>query len=266
MPPRNRKKNKGKERKAKKVEAERVRLRWMWWGLATGEKEICGKNIVCNHGCDILSNELSDHPVSRFMDEYIIHWNQGGMATVEMIAPTIKTHPQIWNDKSLRENTVSILTRMGANLFLSMSKHRPPLSPNEERRIINGVLHLARTIGVLKHYDCNFNDHRVPDLDSKMRDLQSNISSNMRDCLKFFSKRVSCTCLKRMHQEARRTQPKMGRCMNCEEEMKRVALSVCSRCMITQYCSRECQVAHWPDHKESCNRYVNSKKQIEWGT
>jgi len=27
----------------------------------------------------------------------------------------------------------------------------------------------------------------------------------------------------------------------------------CSKCQIAKYCSRECQLANWPDHKELCN-------------
>lgn len=33
-----------------------------------------------------------------------------------------------------------------------------------------------------------------------------------------------------------------------------VALSVCSRCRTTAYCSRECQTASWPTHKANCQR------------
>jgi len=60
-----------------------------------------------------------------------------------------------------------------------------------------------------------------------------------------------------MHSEARKTTPKLGLCWGCEKEVERTALSVCSRCMIEKYCSRECQLADWRDHKEQCDDYVN---------
>ena len=75
-----------------------------------------------------------------------------------------------------------------------------------------------------------------------------------------------------MHLETRKKEPKMGNCYTCNNEMERVSLSVCSRCMIEQYCSRECQVAAWPKHKEDCDEYVristNNKqnKQQDIGT
>lgn len=33
-----------------------------------------------------------------------------------------------------------------------------------------------------------------------------------------------------------------------------VNLSACNRCLLARYCSRECQVAHWPSHKLVCKR------------
>ena len=120
---------------------------------------------------------------------------------------------------------------------------------------IANVCCVAQSIVALEH--CNGAD----DIDlvlnkqlvqKKIRNLINGVS-NRRDALKFFRKRTSCKCLKKMHLEARKSTPKMGICYGCNEEMDRVLLSVCSRCMVTQYCSRECQVADWPEHKEDCD-------------
>ena len=35
----------------------------------------------------------------------------------------------------------------------------------------------------------------------------------------------------------------------------------CSRCKSEYYCSRECQVKHWKQHKEFCNLMVASQKE-----
>jgi len=100
----------------------------------------------------------------------------------------------------------------------------------------------------------------------KVRDLRLGTSSISRDALKFYSKRVSCSCLKSKHQKARRTIPKTGRCLNCNEEMERVALSVCGRCMVMQYCSKECQVFHWPKHKDDCDIFVAKDRYLQTKT
>ncbi|KAL7541255.1 hypothetical protein ACHAXR_011342 [Thalassiosira sp. AJA248-18] len=40
-------------------------------------------------------------------------------------------------------------------------------------------------------------------------------------------------------------------CANCKKGLDRDAPS-CSRCNISRYCGRECQVSHWKDHKKEC--------------
>ena len=103
---------------------------------------------------------------------------------------------------------------------------------------------IAHFILGLEHYDV---DGIISVLNSqmfalKLRDLDAGVTSEKRDALKFFRKRTSCKCLKKMHLEARKSTPKMGLCWHCEQEKERVSLSVCSRCMTDQYCSRECQI------------------------
>ncbi len=39
-------------------------------------------------------------------------------------------------------------------------------------------------------------------------------------------------------------------CTVCNQPSK----SKCSRCNSVHYCSRECQLLHWPDHKAQCNK------------
>ena len=121
---------------------------------------------------------------------------------------------------------MNIMTRMGTNSILSGA----PLSRS---------LTIATSITLLEHYDGNDSLNKTINsrgVQTKMRDLNTSIirSNNTRDVLKFYSKRISCSCLKDMYQEARRTLPKTGKCFGCQKEKERVALSVCSRCMIEQ--------------------------------
>ena len=239
-----RKKNKGKDRKAKKeadrVEAERVRARNVWFKWVTGHKDLVGKTITCKHvmGENILSMS-DDHPVVRFMDILF-------SGSAKNITSVIDSYPQVWNEDRYREMTVRSLIRVGTNMLFS------------EDANVTGASTLARVIMLLEQYDgpdsvvAVMNSRRVQ---MKVRDLRIGTSSISRDALKFYSKRVSCSCLKSKHQKARRTIPKTGRCLNCNEEMERVALSVCGRCMVMQYCSKECQVFHWPKHKDDCDIY-----------
>ena len=249
MPATSRKRNKGKERKAKrqakKEEKERADANRLW-------RSGCRSNTGCNHGFDVDVVISDDHPVSTFMDQYHINFQYKRMSISQNLREIFKSHRYIWNNESYRKLTIDILVRIGTNLLL------------DRKQIDNSwPVCIAQSIVALEHYngtddiDLVLNKRLVV---SKWRDLAPSISSGRRDNLKFFRKRLSCSCLKEKHLEARKNEHKTGVCYRCKVIKERVVLSVCSRCMIEQYCSRECQLADWPEHKSSCDIYVRANQ------
>ena len=191
-----------------------------------------------------------DHPVSNFMDQFYMNLYKG-LTVQRTLKEIFKSHQQIWNNEKHRKLVLAILARIGTNFLLR----------KEEECDVTWPVFIAQSVIALEHYngtddiDLVFNSRVVF---SKNRDLNITGSSR-RDCLKFYRKRISCKCLKKRHLEARKTTPKFGICEYCEQEKERVALSVCSRCMIYQYCSRECQVADWHEHKCLCDNVSGNK-------
>jgi len=259
MPPSSRKRNKGKERKAKqqakKDENERAIIHGVWINYCSIRD--------CNHGHEMVV-PADDHPVSNFIDQFFMNLEQN--KTVEQLFRDLfKSHPQIWNNESYRELVIGIMIRIGSNMLL------------DEDMPTSWPLIIAQSLMVLEHYDGTDNIDSVlysktstskrstlvgtssSKRDTKCRDLNITGSSR-RDALKFYRKRTTCKCLKKMHLEARKTMPKMGNCWHCHKEMERVSLSVCSRCMVPQYCSRECQLSDWPGHVSDCDMWSNRKK------
>jgi hypothetical protein len=47
-------------------------------------------------------------------------------------------------------------------------------------------------------------------------------------------------------------QPDDSKCRQCSKASE--SLQRCGRCKTVCYCSKECQVAHWPTHKANCKR------------
>ncbi|KYR01632.1 hypothetical protein DLAC_01633 [Tieghemostelium lacteum] len=46
------------------------------------------------------------------------------------------------------------------------------------------------------------------------------------------------------------------------DKKKTLKLLECSGCKSVKYCCKDCQVSHWPTHKEACNK-IKEQKQIE---
>ena len=237
-----RKRNKGKERKAKKQEKENIARAELcdWRRWARGEDENNKKVIECDHECTVEIPDSLDHPVCRFMD---------GLFSSQISLFYLEAHSNLWKDENNRIMTRGILISIGTTLLLltnhtAYTKHTAHtilLLENYDEKMKVESIYMTRTVGV------------------KITDLHG---GNMRDVLKFFSKRTSCSCLKKMHSDARKTMPKQGFCQYCNAAKERARLSVCSRCRIQQYCSRECQVAGWLGHKRCCDEYVRAHSQF----
>ena len=265
-----RKRNKGRERKAKKAENKRASIDGVWRNLLSGEKQNVGMSIECNHGCSYPIESLSKHhPVSNFMDDLFIQWfegidnyyNKGGSMfrdVLQILSDVSPAHTQLLSSDSYREIAIKIMTIIGSNMVIADAL---------VKNIVTGpYLDIARVIVVLEQYNGTgkiINTINNPSATIKMRNLDMRSSSKLRDGLKFFSKRVSCDCIKKFHLDARKRVPKMGNCVGCEKEVEREKLSVCSRCMVTQYCSRKCQVTDRSNHEKYCNSFVLQQKYSE---
>ena len=173
------------------------------------------------------------------------------MEVSQALGELFKSHPHKWNNESYRKAAIDILVRIGTNMLVKVTDVSWPVCTAQA---IIGLEHYHDTDNIISIFN-----GRV--VSSKWRDLNLSGSSSRRDVLKFFRKRISCKCLKKMHLEARKSTPKTGICWGCKEENERVMLSICSRCKIAQHCSRECQLAQWPFHEESCDEYTRIHKE-----
>ncbi|KAL9187046.1 hypothetical protein ACHAXT_010766 [Thalassiosira profunda] len=93
-----------------------------------------------------------------------------------------------------------------------------------------------------------------------MRNLLENTE---REANKFLSKRIPCQCLDERYKQLKETAPRTGICSNCRETKRCKDLMLCTRCRLTQYCSRECQTADWSRHKkEECDEMSCYDKRL----
>jgi MYND finger len=92
-----------------------------------------------------------------------------------------------------------------------------------------------------------------------MTEQHVNLDST-RNLVRFFSSRIPCHCL---DQKKRENREKLGRCCykNCEKSALDKSLMTCSKCLIIKYCSRDCQVSDWPEHRKLCRMLANTGKK-----
>ena len=242
--PSSRKRNKGKERKAKKDAA-----RLGWWKNWNRE----GERTSCTHGCVVLPPP--DHAVLRFMNSFEAKTQCGAFQIFELsevMEKTFKLHPEVWNNDEYRQMAISILVSVGTNLILRGANEEDNYS--FEAQFALGIL-------LLESYDGG--DFDGTTLRAVLKG--SNVAKGgKREVLKFYSKRLPCSCLQEKYKEAKKTLPKLGRCSYCKQTKERTSLMTCGACKVPTYCSRECQVADWSGsgHKAACGVYTGARNVL----
>ena len=111
--PASRKRNKGKERKAKqlvkKEENDRAGANRYW-------RSFCSTIAECNHGHPLVPD---DHPVSSFMDQFVINLRHKGMTVGRTLREISKSHTNIWNNERYRKLAIGILAHIGTNMLVT---------------------------------------------------------------------------------------------------------------------------------------------------
>ena len=203
------------------------------------------RRFRCNHGCVVPP---SDHAVSRFMNTIDEGWNKD-RDVLAVVCDAVEVNPEVWNNADYRQMAIDILLSIGTNMILDGSNHRM-------------AQYFGICISTLECYDGEGDSEKAQNL-AQVKVLRSlPFGSGVRDALKFYTKRVACSCLKDSYKHARKTLPKIGMCDNCQQVKERASLMTCGRCKVPLYCSRECQVANVPAHKEECSKFADIRRQL----
>eukprot|EP00956_Cyclotella_meneghiniana_P024195 scaffold48279_cov50-Cyclotella_meneghiniana.AAC.5 len=104
-----------------------------------------------------------------------------------------------------------------------------------------------------RNNDLDLNDKVVAKAIVESRRMLDDIRCT-RDIVRFVHKRNSCDCLKSIYNELKKTTKRQTLCHNCGQMKNHKDIKACSKCNNALYCSRECQLAHWPEHKDGCKQ------------
>ena len=120
--------------------------------------------------------------------------------------------------------------------------------------IVRGTLFYISVITMIEvrdRYDEVMNVHVA----GEVRKCLDDIADCPRETVKFFHRRNSCGCLKELYYKLKESTQRTAACWNCMNIVEIRKLSRCLHCKVAQYCSYDCAVAHWQEHKEECKQW-----------
>eukprot|EP00984_Skeletonema_dohrnii_P001341 scaffold418_cov92-Skeletonema_dohrnii-CCMP3373.AAC.4 len=257
-----RKRNQGKARKAAKAKAEeranddnnQRRNGRQQQSLAALMQQLqngAASDTKCWHGCQHV-DKMCIHLVDAFRDAF---YDTSGDADISDCLTAahyaaMNKFADVWNDSAKMEIAISLLLFMGTQFVLdgnyTIARDFATFTRYFEEHVAV-KLHQTRALvnfpKIIETYLAGnpFDMHKHP--------------SDLHTLVKFFRKRIFCSCLDAKYEEVKSI-TKVGFCFNLQCNLPRVERSetmYCSRCRSVTYCSRECQTAHWAQHKPVCD-------------
>ena len=78
-----------------------------------------------------------------------------------------------------------------------------------------------------------------------------------RGVINCLARETPCDCMKHRKLQAK-SMEKVTVCQACNRVLPKEQALVCSGCGVASYCNRECQLGHWPSHKNICRQFTKS--------
>ena len=267
MPSKSRKKIKGQARKAKAKainaannnNTEYQKYITLPDGALSPISIIAPNSMICSHG---HQNKIPD-VVAQFINTFFTSFytvvqkksfstNSGMIDTlVTTLAKTYDNFSKALNKVDYRSIVKKNIISNGVSYLLKKSKG-PSFMP----------LACAVTLMLIDTYDPS---SPVPagvfdEQDAKVWLKQGDIINGCpRSLIKYFVKRAPCKCLDDLYSQIKSVTPKMSKCVGCKQMKERNRTSICTGCERVTYCSKLCQLADVPNHKEYCKKWQSGK-------
>ena len=121
------------------------------------------------------------------------------------------------------------------------------------------IINAYHTVFMIKTMEVRDSHNGAWDL-TIARDIQQQTvdASSPRETVRFFLRRNSCDCLKELYYKLKENTARTSSCDNCFKLVDILKMSQCSQCKIANYCSYDCAVAHYPEHKLFCTQKKTS--------
>ena len=243
------KKARGRKNRAKKEATLTAAQRALWEDGGASNNATASS---CEHMLAALPRIPQESPAVSFMNFLAGEgvFNKAAQFSVDPVTLCIQSllrFPAVQEKESERSLAIDLLLRFIRNVFVHDSAIEGESwfsgHPQQEVTICCAI----NTLEICGTYsDGNVVDRRAYKMNFKF------LGGNRRDTVKFVTKRLPCACLKKLHSATRKKLAKVGACNGCAKQFPRSQLNICTGCRIEEYCSKECQTARWPYHKQGC--------------
>lgn len=259
MPSSSRKRNKGQARKAKAAATGKLNN-----NPVQQQVNFVGGSTVFNNGRSIF--EIPNHSNSRCYHGQVKHTPK---VCVQFIAAFFHSYLEN-NAKPESMNTlVNGALKTAYDKFPEVITNKNYLEIIKKSMISNGVsslqegtpemsLTIVSALLLIDSYtpSCPARPGTFicPD-PKKMLRSKDILNGCRRSLVKFFVNQIPCNCLDDLYDRVKSTTPKMSLCPGCQQRKERKSMLVCTGCERVQYCSKACQLAFVPKHKQKCKRW-----------
>jgi len=268
-----RKRNQGKARKAAKAKAEEERGRnnnqtngdnqatsgqqqaseMQLQQLELGAAATPFDTTKCWHGFEEMDDLCSDFVVafSGAVHDAVKRGRSDSGCLIDAKDATMDKFAVVWKDSAKLETAMSYFLYYGT------------------KSILGGKDGLARKCAVCARYFEQYiaaELHQTQAIMHWQKIMEVSIEGDTHTLVKFLRKRIPCACLEKKYDEVKSI-TKMGLCFNpqCNNNriVERTKTKYCSGCRCATYCSRECQKANWPVHREDCEHMTRIRAEFE---
>ncbi len=209
----------------------------------------------CTHGFE----KLSDNDVffidfaTAFRDAFneAIRRVDVASSLIEARNATVDEYADVWHDFAQMETAISAFLCLGTQHIL-VCEYGSARDLATFARFMEqwAAIYLKQTQALLN----------IPKIDQTF-------CADLHTLVKFFRRRIPCSCLDKKYEEVKSIS-KVGYCYNEKCSLpsrwtERSNTMYCSRCRCATYCSRECQVAHWGEHKTVCDKDITLIAEFE---
>ena len=239
-----RKKAAGKARKAVKAKArEKAREEQANERIAARLRE-----LSCKHGADPSSSQSDSLCIQfvRAFHEKVVEAKKDShrhllTCLLDAQSATMDEFADVWYDSAM-ETAMSVFLSVGTQNYL-IGNHGDSRYYATVARFFEQIMTASKQSQAYQNWPKLLETHKA----------------DLHTLVKFFRHRIPCSCLDEKYEEVKSI-TKLGFCYNpdCKfsivkgEGVERSKAKYCSRCRCVTYCSRECQVACWTEHKPDC--------------